>query len=93
MAAPAIFLLTGLPPLVGASLEDIVRYQLPAIAAGMLYVQFLAPREFSPIASTVESVLQSFRLMPVVLRTLVRPHGRSLKVTPKGSDAGLSRED
>ncbi len=49
MATPAIFLLTGLPPLVGASLEDIVRYQLPAIAAGMLYVQFLVPaRVLSP---------------------------------------------
>lgn len=93
MATPAIFLLTGLPPLLNASLEEILLYQVPAIISAMLFVQFLAPREFAPVSSTVESVLQSFRLMPVVLLTLVKPHGHGFKVTPKGSDAGLSSED
>ncbi len=93
MATPAIYLLTGVPPLVNASLEDILFYQIPTIIAAMLYMQFLAPRDFAPLSSTVESVLQSFRLMPVVFFTLVKPHGHSFKVTPKGSDAGLARED
>ncbi|QMU57266.1 MAG: hypothetical protein GKR98_03005 [Boseongicola sp.] len=31
--------------------------------------------------------------MPVVLLTLVKPKGHSFKVTPKGSDAGLTHED
>ena len=56
-------------------------------------MHFLAPRDFAPIASTVEGILQSFRLLPLVLITLVKPHGHGFKVTPKGSDAGLSRED
>lgn len=30
---------------------------------------------------------QSFRLLPVILKTLVKPHGHAFKVTPKGSDA------
>ena len=93
MATPAIFLLTGAPPLLGASFEDVLRYQLTAIAAAFGFVRFLAPRDFAPIASTVEGILQSFRLMPLVLITLIRPHGHGFKVTPKGSDAGLSRED
>jgi len=93
MATPAIFLVTGWPPLLNASVVEIFALQLPAVAAAMIFMHFLAPREFSPIASTVESVLQSFRLMPVVLLTLVKPKGHSFKVTPKGSDAGLASED
>lgn len=93
MSTPAIFLLTGVPPLVNATLEDIMYYQVPTIIAAMLYMQFLAPRDFAPVSATVESVLQSFRLMPVVLLTLVKPHGHGFKVTPKGSDAGLAQED
>lgn len=93
MATPAIFLLTGAPPLLDASFEDVLRYQLTTIAAAFGFVHFLAPRDFAPIASTVEGVLQAFRLMPLVLVTLIKPHGHGFKVTPKGSDAGLSRED
>lgn len=93
MATPAIFLLSGAPPLLGASFEDVLRYQLATVAAAFGFVHFLAPRDFAPIASTVEGILQSFRLMPLVLITLVKPHGHGFKVTPKGSDAGLSRED
>ena len=93
MATPAIFLLTGAPPLLQASLDDVLMYQLTAIAAAYGYRHFLAPRDFAPIAATVESVLQSFRLMPLVIMTLFKPRGHGFKVTPKGSDAGLSRED
>jgi cellulose synthase (UDP-forming) len=93
MATPALFLLTGAPPLLQASFDDVLRYQLTTIAAAYGFVHFLAPRDFAPIASTVEGVLQSFRLLPLVLMTLVKPHGHGFKVTPKGSDAGLSRED
>lgn len=93
MATPAIYLLSGAPPLVQATFEDVLRNQLTTIAAAFGFIHFLAPRNFAPIASTVEGVLQSFRLMPVVLTTLVKPHGHGFKVTPKGSDAGLSHED
>lgn len=93
LATPAIFLLTGWPPLLHASLEEIFLFQIPAVAAAMLYMHFLAPRDFAPVASTVESVLQSFRLLPTVLVTLVRPKGHGFKVTPKGSQAGAARED
>ncbi|NNL35296.1 MAG: glycosyltransferase [Silicimonas sp.] len=93
MATPAIFLLTGAPPLLQASFEDVARYQLTTIVAAFGFVHFLAPRDFAPIASTVEGMLQSFRLLPLVLATLIRPRGHGFKVTPKGSDAGLSRED
>ncbi len=93
MATPAIFLLTGWPPLVGADLASITSYQLPAIAAALGYLNFLAPRQFEPVASTIESVLQSFRLLPGVLWTLVKPKGLAFRVTPKGSSAALGHED
>ncbi|MXQ06565.1 glycosyltransferase [Alphaproteobacteria bacterium GH1-50] len=93
MATPAIFLFTGWSPLLNAGLGDILFYQIPAIAAAMAFLGFLAPRDFAPIASTVESVLQSFRLAPSTLLTLVRPHGHAFRVTPKGSDAAMGGED
>ncbi len=93
MTTPAIFLLTGLPPLINASVEEILAFQLPAIIAAMLFMQFLSPREFAPISAAVESMLQAFRLMPIVLLTFIKPKGHGFKVTPKGSDAVAAEAD
>lgn len=92
MVIPAIFLLTGMPPLVGATAGDIVAIQAPAIVATVAAVRLLAPNEYHPIAATVHAVLQAFRLLPVVLHTLVRPHGHAFKVTPKGRDGLVSQD-
>lgn len=86
MVIPAIFLLAGLPPLVGASFDEILSIQAPAILAALVAVRMLAPGAFHPVAATAHSVLQAFRLLPVVLATLIRPHGHSFKVTPKGGE-------
>ncbi len=93
MTTPAIFLLTGAPPLINASVEEILAFQLPAIIAAMIFMHFLAPREFAPISAAVESMLQAFRLMPIVLFKLIKPTGHSFKVTPKGSEAGIAQPD
>lgn len=87
MAVPAIYLWTGLKPLVNANTETILYYQLPAVAATISALRLLAPRQFIPLAASVQSVLQSFRLLPVVIGTLLRPKGHGFKVTPKGRDA------
>lgn len=95
MATPAIFLLTGMRPLLNTSLEDVLFFQLPAILMILTLLRWMAPRTFFPLAATVLGVLQAFRLLPVVLGTLIRPHGHAFKVTPKGANArgGSVRDD
>jgi cellulose synthase (UDP-forming) len=92
MVIPAIFLLTGVPPLVGATVDEILMVQAPAILATVVTVRLLAPREYHPLAATAHAVLQAFRLLPVVLATLLRPYGHAFKVTPKGGE-GLAVQD
>jgi cellulose synthase (UDP-forming) len=92
MVIPAVFLLTGVPPLVGATLGEILSIQAPAIIATVVAMRLLAPHEYHPIAATAHAVLQAFRLLPVVLHTLVRPYGHAFKVTPKGQDGLVLRD-
>ena len=87
MTTPAIYLLTGLMPLVGATVPSVLSYQVPAVLATLVILRMLAPGQFFPLASAAHGVLQAFRLLPTVLWTLVKPHGHAFKVTPKGSDA------
>ena len=94
MATPAVFMLTGMRPLLNASLEEVLAYQIPALVLILLLLRWMAPRNFFPLAAAVLGVLQAFRLLPVVLGTLVKPFGHAFKVTPKGADArsGMARD-
>lgn len=88
MSTPAIYLLTGLMPLVGANASSVFSYQLPAIVGAIMTIRLFAPWQYNPIAATSHGVLQAFRLAPTIIVTLIRPHGHAFKVTPKGKDAG-----
>ncbi len=88
MSTPAIYLLTGLTPLLNANTDSVFSYQLPAIIGAIMAIRLFAPWQYNPIAATAHGVLQAFRLLPTILVTLVRPHGHAFKVTPKGKDAG-----
>lgn len=87
MSTPAIYLLTGLLPLVNANVSTVLSYQIPAVAATLIVLRLIAPGQFFPMAASAHGVLQAFRLMPTILLTLIKPHGHKFKVTPKGSDA------
>lgn len=84
---PAAYLLFGFMPMVNTSVASLIAYQFPAILATILTLRRLAPRSYYPLPATVLATLQSFRLLPTILLTLVKPHGHKFKVTPKGSDA------
>lgn len=86
MVTPAIYLLTGVPPLVNASADTVMSYQLPAIVAAIAAVRHFAPGKYHPLATMAHGVLQAFRLLPVVVATLLKPHGHAFKVTPKGGE-------
>lgn len=87
MATPAIYLWTGLMPLLDANGATVIQYQIPAVVGTLVTMRLLCPGQFFPLAASAHGVLQAFRLTPVILVTLVKPHGHKFKVTPKGSDA------
>ncbi|MBY6141545.1 glycosyltransferase [Leisingera daeponensis] len=86
MVTPAVFLLTGVPPLVNSSADTVMSYQIPAIVAAIAAVRHFAPGKYHPLATMAHGVLQAFRLLPVVVATLLKPHGHAFKVTPKGGE-------
>ena len=87
MATPAIYLWTGLLPLINADLDAVLSYQATAILGTITALRLLCPGEYHPLASSVHGVLQAFRLLPTVVVTLFKPFGHAFKVTPKGRDA------
>ncbi|RUL84172.1 glycosyltransferase family 2 protein [Tautonia sociabilis] len=85
---PIVFLWTGMAPLVGATLPDLIRYQLPVLVALTAPMIWLSGGRYLPLLSTGFSLLLSFRLVPTILSTLIKPFGEPFRVTPKGSGAG-----
>jgi cellulose synthase (UDP-forming) len=95
LIAPLVFLWTGLSPVYDVTPYDILHYYLPMILALAGGMWALAPSHHFPLASLVQGTFLSFRILPVVLATLIKPFGHPFKVTPKGGgsqDANYSRE-
>jgi cellulose synthase (UDP-forming) len=85
---PIIFLWTGLAPLERAELPDLISYQLPLLIALMGPMIWLSGGRYLPLLSTGFSLLLSFRLVPTIVSTLIKPFGVPFRVTPKGMGAG-----
>jgi cellulose synthase (UDP-forming) len=85
--APLVFLLTGLAPLTNASVEAVVNYIVPMVFAVLGGLCVFAPGKYFPLAGQVLGTFQSFKILPTVLMTLIKPFGHAFKVTPKGKDA------
>jgi len=92
IVAPILFLLTGAVPLTNVTLDSVVQRLLPMVIASLGGIAALAPGRYYPTAAQVMGLFQSFRILPVALQTLVRPHGIPFRVTPKGRDAGMGWE-
>lgn len=90
VVTPMVFLLTGLSPLVNVNADAVLDYIVPMILALIGGLQVYAPGKYFPLASQVLSSFQSFKILPTVLTTLMRPFGHAFKVTPKGRDARRS---
>ncbi|CAA7621919.1 glycosyltransferase [Magnetospirillum sp. SS-4] len=85
LAVPAVYLWTGVTPLVPERAGETAAFLLPAMIMAFAGMRWLAPDTYMPFLSTVASVFSSFRLLPTVIAGLVRPFGVGFKVTPKGS--------
>ena len=85
LVVPAIYLWTGAAPLYFTGTQDIVYYQLPVLAAYFLLMGWLTPTRYLPLVSSAVGAFATFRMLPVVISSLVKPFGVPFRVTPKGS--------
>ena len=90
---PVAYLIFGFVPMVLDDFTDLFNYQMPAIFASIMTLRRLAPDAYFAVPSTVLATLQSFRFLPMLLKTLVKPHGHKFQVTPKGSNASGTTYD
>jgi cellulose synthase (UDP-forming) len=87
LIVPPIFLWSGVAPLYFTSTLDIVYYQLPVLLAYAFLMRWITPTRYLPLLSTAVGAFSTFRLLPTVIATLIKPFGTPFKVTPKGSGA------
>ena len=87
---PLVFLLTGLSPLVNVTADAVLSFIVPMILALTGGLQVFARAQYFPLASQVLNSFQSFKILPTVLATMVKPFGHAFKVTPKGRHARRS---
>jgi cellulose synthase (UDP-forming) len=87
VVAPIVFMWTNTRPLVNVTAEGIIYYLLPMVLAVVGGILAYAPRQYFPIAAQVLGVFQSFKILPTVLATIIKPYGHVFKVTPKGAAA------
>jgi cellulose synthase (UDP-forming) len=90
IVAPIVFLWSGVSPVFDVSPADVIYYFMPMVLALAGGVRAYAPGQHFPLASQVQGTFLSFRVLPTVLETLVRPFGHPFKVTPKGGTSQAS---
>jgi cellulose synthase (UDP-forming) len=93
LVVPPVYLWTGLAPLYFTSVFDILSYQLPLLVSYWLLMAWITPARYLPILSNAVATFATFRLLPTVIATLIKPFGVPFRVTPKGSGAEQSAFD
>ena len=73
--------------------QSVLDYIVPMILALIGGLKIFAPTKYFPFASQVLGSFQSFKILPTVLLTLIKPFGHAFKVTPKGRAARRSNYD
>jgi cellulose synthase (UDP-forming) len=84
LMVPIVFLWTGVAPVYDVMPADLIYYFLPMLIALAGGFRLFAPAQYYPLASLVYGTFLSFKILPTVLGTLVKPFGHPFKVTPKG---------
>ncbi len=86
IVAPIVFLWTGLTPLVNVDTPGVLSYIVPMVLAVIGGMVVFAPGKYFPLAAQVLGTFQSFKILPTVLATFIKPFGHVFQVTPKGGD-------
>ena len=85
LIVPAVYLWTGIAPLYFTDTLDVVSYQVPVLVAYFFLMLWITPSRYLPLVSSAVGAFSTFRLLPTVIATLIKPFGTPFKVTPKGS--------
>jgi cellulose synthase (UDP-forming) len=93
IVSPLVFLWTGVSPLINVTTQSVLYYLVPMVLAVVGGIWVYAPRQYFPLAAQVLGTFQSFKVLPAVLTTLLRPFGHVFNVTPKGTAAVESGYD
>ena len=59
--------------------EDILFYQAPVLLAYFLLMVWITPSRYLPIVSSAVGAFATFRMLPTVISSLVRPFGSRLR--------------
>ncbi len=90
LLVPIVYLLTGLMPLHFTSVDDLVSCQIPMLLGYYWSMQWFVGGKYAPVLSTAIGVFSTFRLLPTLIMSLVKPFGKPFRVTPKGTLNQLS---
>lgn len=85
LMVPIVYLWFGALPLDFTDISDYVSHQVPLLTAYFLLMVWITPTRYLPLISSAVGTFATFRMLPTVLSSLVRPFGKPFKVTPKGS--------
>ncbi|WVT76840.1 glycosyltransferase (plasmid) [Sinorhizobium chiapasense] len=85
LIVPIAYLWFGALPLHFTGVADYVSHQLPVLAAYFLLMLWITPTRYLPVVSSAVGTFATFRMLPTVVSSIVRPFGKPFKVTPKGT--------
>jgi cellulose synthase (UDP-forming) len=83
LASPAVYWWTGTSVIVATS-ADILYWLMPAVLGSILFMSIYSRNLIIPVMSDITQLLSAVVAVGNVIQGLVRPHGQSFKVTPKG---------
>ncbi|WP_037073592.1 glycosyltransferase [Rhizobium leguminosarum] len=93
LLVPIVYLWFGLLPLYFTDIADYVSHQVPLLAAYFLLMLWITPTRYLPVISSAVGTFSTFRMLPTVVSSLVRPFGKPFRVTPKGSSNEANQFD
>lgn len=85
LVVPVVYLWIGISPLHFTTVQELLSYQFSMFLAFTLAMQWFVRKKYIPVISTSIGVFGMFRLLPVVLSSLIKPFGVPFRVTPKGA--------
>jgi hypothetical protein len=93
LVIPIVYLWFGLLPLYFTDITDYIFYQVPLLAAYFLLMLWITPTRYLPVISSAVGTFATFRMLPTVVSSLIRPFGKPFRVTPKGSSNQVNQFD
>ena len=93
LLVPIVYLWFGMLPLYFTNIADYVSYQMPLLAAYFLLMLWITPTRYLPVISSAVGTFATFRMLPTVVSSLVRPFGKPFRVTPKGTGNEANKFD